>query len=160
MAAIFISPFSIPSFPGGVAGGASRADSTTRSQTGLGVPVGTKAYDVAGNEYTAVKAGAAINVNEPVRLNAGLSDVRATSAAQQNVIGVADAAFASGDFGWILSRGSVTCKVVGATAINSLLVTGAVAATLELADATDFAGARSIAQLSAEAGGLATIYLS
>lgn len=162
MALIFIEPYaSYPgniSFPAGIAGGSPIEDSTRRSTTTL-YPLGTLARDAAGNEYTYVKAGAAIAVNEPVRLNAGLGDVRATSAAQQAVLGVADAAFANADNGFILSRGSVTCKVVGGTAINSLLVTGAVAATLELADATDFAGARSIVQQSAEAGGLATVRL-
>lgn len=156
MAVIYIYP---EKFPGGLAGGIPIGESANRSQTSLGVALGTRAYDKDGNEYTAVKAGATIAVNTPVRLNAGYGDVRPTSAAQQGVIGVANAAFASGDFGWLLTRGQVTCAVVAATPINSLLVTGAVAGTLEVADATDFAGARGIVQLSAESGGLATVLL-
>lgn len=144
-------------FAGGVADGYPVADSTSRSQT-KSLSYGVRGRDpVNGNEYIYVKAGATIAVNSPVFANADLLDCRPTSAAQQMVLGVADTAFASGDNGWLLNRGSVVCKVVGATAANSLLVTGAVAATLELADATDFSGARSIVQLSAEAGGLATV---
>lgn len=162
MAVIWIEPYNSPpqglGFPGGIAGGSAVEESTRRSTTTI-YPLGTLARDASGNEYIYVKAGAAININEPVRPNAGLGDVRATSAAQQAVLGVADAAFANAENGFILSRGSVTAKVVGATAINSLLVTGAVAATLELADATDFAGTRGIVQLSAEAAGLATVRL-
>jgi len=157
MARIFIEPFA-SGFAGGVANPLAQDDSTRRSQTGLGVPVGTVARDVAGNKYMAVKAGASIVINAPVVPNAGLSDVRGSSAAQQFVLGVTDAAFASGDFGWVLTDGSVVCKVVGATAINSLLVTGGTAVTLQLATAADFSQ-RGCVQITAEAGGLATVFL-
>lgn len=164
MAVIWIEPYAggnnALGFPGGVAGGFAQGDSTTRSQTAPPYPLGTLARDASGNEYTLVKAGAAIAVNEAVRFNAGLGDVRVTSATQQLVFGVADAAFASGDFGWLLTRGSVTCKVVAATAINSLLVTGGTAATLQLATAAEFAGSRGAVQITAEAAGLATVRLS
>lgn len=158
MALIFISPLG-SNFPGGVGSSKATDDSTRRSQTGLGVPVGTKAYDLAGNEYTAVKAGAAIAINEAVTFNAGLSDVRKTSADEQMVLGVADTAFASGDFGWLLTQGLVTCKVIAATAINSLLSSGATGGTLKLSVAATLAGARGAVQVTAEAAGLASVYL-
>lgn len=156
MAVIYLEP---ANFPGGYAGAYAAAESSNRSLTASPLALGTIGKDAAGNEYTLVRAGAIIAASEPVRFNIGLGDVRAASAAQQLIAGVAVEAFASLAYGWILSRGSAVCKVVGATAINSLLVTGAVAATLELADATDFAGARGIVQLTAEAGGLATVRL-
>lgn len=155
MAVIFLRPYL---FPGGYAGAYGVADSTSRSLTASPLPLGTVGEDAAGNEYTLVRAGAAIALNDPVRLNAGLGDVRAVSAAQQNCIGVADTAFASLAYGWLLTRGNVVARVVAGTAINSTLATGAVAATLELADATDFTQ-RGIVQVSAEAGGLATVRL-
>ena len=145
-------------FAGGVADGYPIADSTSRSQT-KSLSYGVRGRDPTnGNEYVYVKAGAAIPVNSAVTVNADLADVRATSAAAQIVYGVADTAFASGDNGWLLQKGSGVCKVIGSTAINSLLVSGATGGTLALAVAADLPG-RGVVQVTAEAAGLATVRL-
>lgn len=161
MATVFLDPIG-SNFPGGIAGGYGISDSVTRWLAAPPFPLGTTAKDAAGNTYTLVKAGAAIAANDPCVFQGsalGYDDVRPASAAQQLVIGVATAAIASGSWGFILTRGVVTCKVVVATAAGSLLVTGAVAAQLELADATDFAGARpAVALVTGVAAGSA-IYL-
>lgn len=107
-------------------------------------PIGTLAYDQFGNEYRYIKAGAAIAQFNAVKASGatGFSSVIPTAAAGDVVLGVATAAFLSGEFGFILSRGQVTCMVVNATAAGSPLVTGATAGTLALATATDLAGQR------------------
>lgn len=159
MATIFLKPVG-SLFPGNIAGGYGVSDSTTRWTTAPPFATGTKAEDALGNEWTLVKAGASIAANDPVVFNATLDDCRSASAAQQLVVGVATAAIASGSWGWVQSRGQVTCKVVVATAANSLLVTGAVAAQLELADATDFAGARAIVALVTGVAAGSSVYLA
>jgi hypothetical protein len=113
--------------------------------------LGSKFYDGLGNEYTYVRAGAAIALNDAVMFEGsalGYDAVIPTAAAQQYVLGVATAAFADLEYGLVLTRGIVTCKVVVATAAGSLLATGAAAAgTLELAEATDLVGAKSAVAL-------------
>ena len=113
---------------------------TTRSTTALN-PLGFTAYDSLGNEYTYIKAGATIAVNDAVRFQGsalGFDDVRPTSAINQIVLGAATAAFAANEYGFVLSKGVATVKVVNATAALSPLVTNATAGTLALADATAF----------------------
>lgn len=123
MAVIFLEPAG-SGFPGGIAGGGIRANSTDRSQTAWTYLVGTRAKDATGNEYTLVKAGAAISANDAVRFNAGLSDVRKTSAPNQVIEGIADAAFASGDYGWLLTRGQATVACDSDVLINDALGAG------------------------------------
>lgn len=115
------------------------ADATVRTTEAL-LPIGSVAFDSEGNEFRYVKAGAAISARQAVRLNGstlGYDDVRPTSAAQQGVLGVATAAFASGDYGFVQTRGRVLAAVVNSTAVGSLLASGTTAGTLELAEATD-----------------------
>lgn len=165
MAVIVLEPTGT-NFPGGVAGGfggpATALDSTTRWTAQPAFPLGTRAKDFAGNKWILVKAGATVAANDPCVFQGsalGYDDVRPASAAQQLVIGVATAAIASGSWGFIQTHGVVTCKVVVATAAGSLLVTGAVAAQLELADATDFAGARPAVALVTGVAAGSGIYL-
>lgn len=141
MAVIWIEPLITPpggfGFPAGIAGGFAQTDSAVRSTTTL-YPLGTLARDANGNEYIYVKAGATIPINAAVVPNADLSDVRQSSASNQAVLGVADAAFASGDNGFILSKGTVSVLTGGAIAANSLLASAA-AGAMVLVDATMFA---------------------
>jgi hypothetical protein len=66
------------------------------------IAVGTIAEDsVTGARFLRVTAGAAIAQYDACRINAGLTDVRPTSAVNQTVIGVAQAAIANGADGWI-----------------------------------------------------------
>ena len=140
MPAIWIEPFAGPTgvpFPAGIAGGYAQTDSATRSATTL-YPLGTLARDANGNEYIYVKAGAAIPINAAVQPNADLADCRQTSAANQAVLGVADAAFANGDNGFILSKGTTNVLTGGAIAAGALLGSAA-AGAMAAADATTVA---------------------
>jgi hypothetical protein len=130
------------------------ATSTTRK-----FRVGSVRRAVNGTDYMYVKAGAAIAQYDACRFNAGLEDVRPTSAAGQVVIGVAQVAIASGSYGWIAVRGLMTAKVVAATAAGSPLVTNATAGTLALADATAITGPRAVATVTGVAAGSA-VFLS
>lgn len=126
-----------------------------RSTTAL-AGLGSKSFDELGNEYTYVKAGAAIAANDAVRMNGsalGWDDVRPTSAAGQQVYGAATAAFASGDYGYVLTRGVATVKVVVATAAGSPLMTNATAGTLVIADATAIANRPLQANVTGVAAG-------
>jgi hypothetical protein len=138
MAVIWLEPYNSPpaglGFPAGIAGGYPVSDSTTRSTTTL-YPLGTLARDAAGNEYIYVKAGATIPINSAVKANADLSDVRVTAAAGDALVGVADAAFATGDNGFLLSRGTVSVITAGAIAANTLLSPAAAGAMAAMAAA-------------------------
>lgn len=142
-------------------------DSTSRHTTEQ-IPLGTKGYDQAGNEYVFVKAGAPIAVNDAVTFQGsavGYDDVRPTSARQQMVVGAATAAFTAGQFGFIQTRGVATIKVIAATAAGSLLVSGTTAGTLALAvelDAgvDDLAGARGASALVTGVATGSAVYLA
>lgn len=124
-------------------------DTENRSTTAQ-LPIGSVHYDRNGNEYTYVKAGAAIAQYDAVLFGGsalGFDDIRPTSAVNQVVVGAATAAFASGEYGFILTRGVATVKVVASTAAGSPLVSSATAGTLALAVATDLAGAKSAVAL-------------
>lgn len=125
------------------------------------ITVGTVAFDSkTGYRYVYVTAGAAIAQYDAVRVVADLADVRPTSAVNQVVLGVAQAAIASSASGWIQIDGKATCKVVVATAVGSPLVTNGTAGTLALADATGFAApGRAVALVTGVAAGSA-IWLS
>jgi len=129
-----------------------------RSKT---LSVGTVAFDSAtGYRFLYVQAGASIAQYDACRINADLTDVRPTSAANQVYIGVAQAAISNGAKGWIQIDGKCTCKVVVATAAGSPLVTNGTAGTLALADATGFAApGRGTALVTGVAAGSA-IWLS
>ena len=126
-------------------------DSTTR-EASASLPLGTLAWDHDGNEYRYVCAGADVAANDAVRFQgsaAGWDDVRPTSATGQNVIGVATAAFdqSVAPYGFVLTRGVVTCKVVVSTTALLPLVTTATAGTLDDAAETSLAGVRGIVAL-------------
>ena len=139
-------------------------DSTWRGQANdFGIPLGTKARSANGNEYTFVKAGAAIAAADACRFGGsatGFDDIRPTSAAAQYVIGAADGtAFASGDFGFLMTRGVSTVKVVNATAAGSVLVTNGTAGTLALATASELAGSRDAVALVTGVTAGSAVYL-
>lgn len=129
-----------------------------RTKNGVRVPtVGTIAIDsVTGARYVRVTAGAAIAQYDAVRVVADLADVRPTSAVNQVVLGVAQAAIASGASGWVQIDGKLTCKVTVATAVGSPLGTTGTAGTLGLIDATAFAApGRGVALVVGVAAGSA-----
>lgn len=128
-------------------------DSTARSASAE-LPLGTKAYDSLGNEYTYVKATAAISAKEAVKFTGsalGYDDVvKTTAAANEFVVGVATAAFATtAPYGFIQTGGVVTALVKNSEAAGSMLGTGTTAVgTLELHTTSTLAGARSIVSLT------------
>lgn len=141
----------MPAFP---------VNSVDRSTTQK-LPLGTRAFDNAGNEYTYVKAGATIAAADAVRFGGsatGFDDVRPTDAANQFVVGAADGtAFASGEYGFIKTRGVSTVKVAVGVAAGSLLTTSTTAGTLALSTtAADLSGTRpAVALVTGVAAGSA-----
>lgn len=111
-------------------------DTEHRSTTAQLNP-GALGYDEDGNEYRYLLAGGVIPTLSAVVQGSAANTVVASSAAEQGVIGIAGAAFASGEYGFVQTRGTGTALVVNSTAAGSLLATGSVAGTLELAVATD-----------------------
>jgi hypothetical protein len=135
--------------------------SSTDRHTTAQLPVGTVLRSGA-REYTYAKAGAAIALNDAVRFQGsaeGYDDVRATSAAGQYVVGGVDAAFASGDYGLIVTKGLVTIKVVVGTAAAAPLMTNTTAGTLAIADATAIAFRGAIAAVTGVAAGSSVVLL-
>jgi len=71
------------------------------------IAVGTRAF-AADGEYLFVKAGGAITASgDPVSVDGLLSAVKRGDIDVGAFIGVAEAPFASGEYGWIKTRGSV-----------------------------------------------------
>lgn len=130
----------------------------TETSTSQQNPLGMRVMDDNGNEYTYVKAGAAIAQYDAVRFAgsaAGFDDVRPTAAANQLPLGAAQVAIASGSYGWVLTRGVATVKVVAATAAGSTLVSNGTAGTLALSDATALSYRPAIALVTGVAAGSA-----
>jgi hypothetical protein len=127
---------------------------TTSRETTATVPLGTRCSDASGNEYTYVKAGAAIDAKTACMFNGstlGYDDVREVTSASASrfVVGVATAAFASGDYGFLQTKGICTCLVTASTAVGSPLTTGTAAdGVLDLAVAGTLAGIKPIVALT------------
>jgi hypothetical protein len=112
----------------------------TKRVTTAEAQLGSKAWDALGNEYTYIKAGAAIALGDALRFQGsalGYDDVRPTSAVAQPVIGVATAAFNANEFGYVLTDGVGPVKTSGAVAVNTQLVSSAVAGQLAAYANTD-----------------------
>jgi hypothetical protein len=134
---------------------------TTDTNTTPDHPIGTEARDKDGNVYTYIKAGAAIAQYDAVRFAGsalGWDDVRPTSAAGQCVIGAAQAAIASASYGWILTRGIATVKVVNSTAAGGALVPNATAGTLAVATAADVTFSRAVCLVTGVSTGSAVAF--
>jgi hypothetical protein len=136
---------------------------TTRRSTTAEFPLGARALTPEGSEYVYVQAGAAIAQYDAVKLNgsaAGFDDVRPVTNANEFVLGVADAAFAADEYGFIQTRGVATCKVVASTAAGSPLVADATDGTLKLAtEAESLAGNRGIVALVTGVAAGSAVYL-
>ena len=98
---------------------------TGRSATAL-LNLGTLAFDGSGNEYRYVCAQAAISALDSVTFNGsatGYDAVRKIAAANEFVLGVATAAFATAlPYGFIQTKGVVDTKVIDETAAGKVLV--------------------------------------
>jgi hypothetical protein len=138
-------------------------DSTHRSTTAA-VPVGTRAYASGGREYVYVKAGATIAAKDAVRFAGsatGCDDVRPTSAVDQFTIGAADGtAFASGEYGFILTKGYSTVLATDSIAAGAPVASSATAGLLAAAADTDLhrAGVVLVTAANADTDG-ATIWI-
>lgn len=139
-------------------------DSTDRSTTAK-APLGTRAFDNAGNQYVYGKAGAAVGALQAVCFNGsatGWDDVRPTSAAHQVVIGCAGGtAFAENDYGFFQTRGVATVLATDAISAGAAVGSSATAGLLVAVDATAYgnkAGVVLVTNANADTDG-ATIYL-
>lgn len=132
------------------------ADTSTVQQNPLGMKIVVDEV-----EYTYIKAGAAIAQYDACRFAGsalGFDDVRPTSAAGQAVLGAAQQAFASGEYGWLATRGVFTSKVVVSTAAGSALVPNGTAGTLAIAQATDVTFSSAVALVTGVAAGSAVAF--
>jgi hypothetical protein len=75
------------------------------------------------------------------------------------VVGAATAAFASGEYGYIIVSGVATVKVAVGTAAGSQLGSSATAGTLELLDGSDIAYRPAVALVTGVAAGSAVAFL-
>ena len=88
-------------------------DSTRRTTT-QELPLGTEVDGVGGSRWVYVKAGAAIAQYDACIFQGsalGFDDVRPCGAVTNLILGVADAAFDSGAYGFIQTKGVAKCKV-------------------------------------------------
>lgn len=133
-------------------------DSTRRTSTAE-LPLGTVAYGEAGKEYEYVKAGGAIAQYAAVSFESGGGTVVESSALTGYLVGVADAAFSSGQYGFVQTRGQCTAKVVNST--TALLPIGpcATAGVLDdVVETTPAGGSLAVALATGAATG-SLIYL-
>lgn len=149
-------------FPGGVAGGFPEVDTTARSLTQT-LRLGTRAYDIDGNEYLYVKAEGAIAATDAVAITTtgGLQEVTQSSnsaTGTQGFLGVAVAAFTDEQFGFIQIRGLVASVKTGTVVAGTPLAAATTAGTLNALTAAMFTSKHAIA-VTADAGGVASVYL-
>jgi hypothetical protein len=133
----------------------------TKRSTTAEAELGSRAYDSSDREYTYVKAGAAIAANDACIFTGsalGFDSVIPSAAAEQVIVGVATAAFDSAAYGYIQTRGRVTCKTVNGIAAGSSLSTNATAGTLKIAIAGDLSHSNAVALVTGVTAGSA-IYL-
>lgn len=130
-------------------------------------PVGVRRIQ-NGREYIYQKAGAAISVNQLVKLDASNSpdglQVIPTAAAGDSCYGVAEVAIPNGSYGWITVRGVAAALVANGTAIDDPLGASGTAGTgtkLSQAGTGDFVFVRGYALEANSSGSAAAkrIYL-
>jgi hypothetical protein len=108
-------------------------NSLTRTTTQSEVPLGQKVQTQDG-EYMYVKAAGAVTVSGDAVAPSGLIQstggiVRAASTTL-GFLGVAEAPFASGEYGYIKTKGFVSAMVASGTTANSLIQTTATSGVL------------------------------
>jgi hypothetical protein len=111
-------------------------DSTNRS-TAPKAKVGVRALDVDGNEYLYIKAEGVIAVGAPVSVTNGVSEAASASAAT-GFEGVAQAAFADEEYGFILTRGRGLGLVPSGVSLGDTLTAGNGALSATLTNGTKF----------------------
>lgn len=125
--------------------GASYATATSTTPVlggGKGFSVGTRATDYNGREYVFVQSASAIAQYDVVGIPhdgsfiaAGLTTTLAPSAQE---VGVAPAALASGDYGWVQVKGNARISVLGSAVKNIALWTTSTAGAMDDATASNY----------------------
>ena len=110
---------------------------TTRSTSAL-VALGTRINDTEGNEYLYIAAEGAIAAHTPVDISPGLANA-AQSTTAKGFEGIATAAFADEEFGFILTRGRELALVPSGVALGDTLTAGSGALSATLTSGTKFA---------------------
>ena len=97
--------------------------------SGKGFGLGDRYVDSFGNEWIFVTASAAIAQYDVVTLTSAFaaSGISTSNDARGNLLGVAPAAFASGDYGFVQTKGACTMNVKASCAANVRLNTTATA---------------------------------
>lgn len=125
--------------------GASYATATNTTPAlggGKGFTVGTRAQDYNGKEYVFVQSASAIAAYDVVNIPHDGSFIAAglttTTAPTGQAIGVAPAALASGDYGWVQIYGNARISVLGSAAKGINLWTTSTAGALDDATASNY----------------------
>lgn len=108
---------------------------------GKGFSVGARATDYNGKEYVFVQANSAIAAFDVVTIPSDTfvaADFSTTVAAASEMIGVAQYALASGDYGWVQIYGACKVKVLGLCAKAVTLYSTTTGGTLDDATASNY----------------------
>ena len=119
-------------------------------------PLGLRVSDELGNEYVYIQANGAIAVSDSIKVDGAYDCAPLTGAGL--IFAVAVVAIADNSYGFVQTRGVVVANVATSTADNASLtpVADSSGDFVTVAAAT---GVTSAQALSAESGGLATVYL-
>lgn len=102
---------------------------------GKSFAVGERFVDYDGKEYVRVKASAAVSQYDVVTFdetfNTTVAPLSTSNDAKGDKVGVAPAAFSSGDYGWLQIYGPCTMNVLASCAANVQLNTTATAGSLD-----------------------------
>jgi len=147
---------------GGKTLGINTAQHNTSTQK-YGLTLGSRWIEEDGTEYTYVKAGAAIAAGDAVKIDTSDTTnlpftVIKTSAATSKMVGVAESAFTSGYYGWIVTKGRVEANVATSVAAGDGLIPTSTAGRLGTYANTDVVNIGAYG-LEAEASNLADVYV-
>lgn len=131
---------------------------TTTIDASKEFPLGTKAWDINGNEYIYLQGVASTAANDCVTFDESHVTTRSTANAQGRVA-VAMAAVVASSYGWYQIYGNATCAVAASFADNGSVYLTSTAATLDDADVAGDAVVGMVGR-SAIASGTATMEMN
>ena len=136
-------------------GSTEQRDTTQKEQ------IGRRAYTVDGSWYVYVLAGAAITTKAACKVGAtsvGLSGVVMSTNADEAVIGIAGAAFANAEYGWLYESGGPGVSVIAASTLDVGEVGVPTSTDGQLdAEGTSTLGTRKYVCVTTTSGGFATV---
>ena len=138
--------------------GVAKTETPTSNTTGpfAGHALGTTIKAVDGSEFVYVQAGGVVAQYDYVTIDENYAALAGTTAAVDDghMIGFAQVAFASADFGWVATKGSnIQCNVLASCAADVTLWTSATAGKLDDATTTSrVAGVVVVTALGTAAG--------